>query len=201
MTDDLDYYQKNEKTAYRVINIDSVIPYNGLTDKEKNRYCKTHGFSIFREYSYSIYVDGSLSIVGRVSELIHKIGKYGLAFYSHPYAKDPYMEALSQTLCSRITRDEANSTINNFALAGLPRRCGCVEGGVVIVDNRNRKAKDILDSWFKEYMKGEAKRDQLYLPYVLYKKQIDIRDLNTIHDNLRYNGYFRMERFHNGYQK
>ena len=151
-----------------------------------------HGYSIFDEYDYSIYLDGNLQIIGPLSDLIRSLGRYGLGFHSHPYAQDPYMEALSLSIRQKIDKKDAIETLRIFVDNGFPRHYGSVEGGLIVCDNRNQMARKILDSWFHEYMNGKAKRDQLYLPYVLYKMGIDVEDVHPFHCDLRENGRVRM---------
>ena len=52
---------------YRRINTSKVVPKEYITAKDKNRYCKMHGYKIFSDYDYSIYIDGNLQIIGKIS--------------------------------------------------------------------------------------------------------------------------------------
>lgn len=185
---------------YKRINILDVVPGTLNTSKAQNRYCKAHGFEIFKEYDYSIYIDGSLKIIGKVSNLINKVGKYGIAFHRFTGSDDTYEHALSLAIRSRIKREDACVEIQKFAKEGFPRNYGFPECGVIICDHGNEIGKKILCEWNDYYNNALAKRDQLYMPYILWRRNISINEVCTLPGDLRTNGYFKMISFHEGFQ-
>lgn len=200
-----DYYfitdTPQEASDYRLINVDDILPSHDMTNKEKNKYCKMHGYRIFNDYSYSIYFDGNLQIVGRASSLISELGDYGLGFHMHPWTDDCYSEALQLSVLERIKRNEAQNAVNFYIMNGLPRNYGAVETGVIVSDHHNDKAIMILDQWYSNFMRGEAKRDQLYLPYTLFKLGIDVEEVASFKSNQRSDGITKELRMHRGYQR
>ena len=191
----------NESSVYKVVDIEDVTP-NGLSSpKDKNRYCKSHGYEIFKDYQYSIYLDGNIQIVQPIVSLLELMGEVGVAFHKHPYAEDVYEEAMSLSLRERITKVEADKTMKWFWNSGMPRFYGMVECGVILCDNHNFTAKELLDKWFDNYNNGAAKRDQIYMAYSLWEIGIPINAVRVLPGNWRTNGYFRIMSKHSGYQK
>ena len=199
ITDNNEHPRKD--TVYKYLDIKDIVPKGISSPKDQNRYCKMHGYSIFSDYKYSVYVDGSLQIIGKISELIAAIGKYGVGFHSHPYAEDPYVEMLHLSLIERVLVNEARPVAQKFAEEGFPREYGSVEGGLIVCDNSNPVAREILNNWYENYMRFQAKRDQIYLPYTLFKMGISVEDVNTFKCNLRSNGITKMVTIHTGYQR
>lgn len=190
-----------ESSVYKVIDIDDVTPGELASPKDKNRYCKSHGYEIFKDYKYSIYLDGNIQIVQPIVSLLELMGEVGVASHKHPYADDLYEEAMSLSLRERIAKEEADKTIKWFYDSGMPRFYGMVEGGVILCDNHNSTAKELLDKWFDNYNNGAAKRDQMYIAFSLWEMGIPIEAVRVLPGNWRTNGYFKIMSKHSGYQR
>lgn len=201
ITDEKGKEQISESSVYKLINIEEVIPKELTSPKDKNRYCKSHGYELFKDYDYSIYLDGSIQIVNSIVPLLKMMGQAGVAFHKHPSAEDVYEEAMSLSLRTRITKEEADSTIKWFWNSGMPRFYGMVECGVILCDNNNSVAHEMLDKWFWNYDKGAAKRDQMYMAFSLWQMGISINEVCVLPGNLRTNGYFQLMKKHTGYQR
>ena len=189
------------ESVYKKINVLDVVPKQLTSPKEQNRYCKSHGYEIFKDYDYSIYVDGNLQITGRIVDFVELVGEKGLALHKNTWAKDPYHEAISLSVRLRIKKDEAEKTMREFVKEGVPRDIGMTECGVIVCENNNSTAKKILSEWFEYYKRGEIKRDQIYMYYTLWKNKIDIEEICTLPGSVINNGYFKVIKLHSGYQR
>lgn len=201
ITDENGKKQISDSSVYKLIDIDNVVPKELMSPKDKNRYCKSHGYEIFKEYDYSIYLDGNIQIVKPMLPLLKMMGQIGVAFHKHPSADDVYEEAMSLSLRTRITKEEADKTIKWFWNSGMPRFYGMVECGVILCDNRNLLGNELLNKWFCNYDKGSAKRDQMYMAFTLWEMGIKVDEVRTLSGNLRTNGYFQLTAKHTGYQR
>lgn len=201
ITDSKSAGQLLPSSVYQRIDIEKVVPREVVSPKDQNRYCKSHGYEIFKEYDYSIYLDGSIQIVKPILPLIERIGEVGVAFHKHPYAEDLYAEALSLSIRSRITKKEADETIKWFWNSGMPRFYGMVECGVILCNHHSPIAGRLLDNWFENYFNGAAKRDQMYMAFSLWELGIPVSEVRVLPGNLRTNGYFRLMAEHTGYQR
>lgn len=206
--DNIDYFFFTDDTCidtldnYNIINISSVVPDTIKGPKEQNRYIKMHGYSLFRDYAYSIYIDGNLKIEKPIRGIVSYVGKYGLAMHKLTSFNitDPYEEAMVLIMNDRVSLESAINSLSELARNGLPRNCGVLYGNVIVCENNNEDAQRILGEWFKLYQIGVAKRDQFYLPFVLWEKGIDIDQIGTLPGMAHTNGYFRIMSDHTGYQ-
>ena len=186
---------------YTRIPVSKVVPKGLNSPKAKNRYCKSHGFEIFRDYAYSVYIDGSLQIIGSMEDLVNKTGKYGIAFHRFPHGEDVYEHAVSLAIRLRIKKEDACHEMQRLSKDGFPHNYGFPEGGIVICEHNNEIGKKILYEWNDYYNNALAKRDQLYLAYILWKNGITADEVCTLPGDLRDNGYFKMVNNHKGFQE
>lgn len=200
---DLPDDQKIENDEYYIrLNISEVVPQSDrYTPKAQNRYCKTHGYKIFEGYDYSVYLDGNLKIIGKSSELVKFVGPYGVAFHELPRENDVFSHAMEIAVGKRIGRDDTAIEMKKMLSEGFPFHYGMAECSVVICENKNKVAQQILNNWFIKYDQSLAKRDQFYLPYVLWKMGINVDEVCTLPGDLRNNGYFEKQGTHSGIQK
>ena len=201
ITDKKGEEQISADSVYKIVDIDKVVPQRVASPKDKNRYCKSHGYEIFKDYDYSIYLDGNIQIVKPVLSLLELINAVGVAVHKHPYADDVYEETLCNSLSSRITKEEADSAMKWLWERGMPRFYGMPECSVILCDNKNPLAGKLLDDWFCNYDKGVAKRDQMYMAFTLWKMDVGIDEVGTLPGNWRTNGYFEKVASHTGYQR
>ena len=184
--DDCDYYLISDDITklcepYKWIDVDCVISADTMSDKDKNRYCKMHPFDIFPQYDYSIYVDGSIQIIGNISENIKKTGTLGLAMHRHRCTDDVYEEGVFLSWLGVTSKDKVCDDICRYVKSGLPRHFGMFECGMIVTDLHNLKAHEIYGRWYDEYKIG-AGRDQQALVYVLWTlgyRSEDIGDLGN----------------------
>jgi hypothetical protein len=81
--------------------------------------------------------------------------------------------------------------MEKYKREGLPSHFGLFEATVIVSDLNNPKSSDLLDSWYKEFSDSNSMRDQLALPYVIWKKGFSIEDIGFLGDNLKRNPMFR----------
>ena len=181
-----DYYliSDDEQLApgeYKWISVDSVVPSITMKPKDKNRYCKMHPHEIFPEYDFSIYLDGSIQIVGNVAHYISDVGKSGLAIHRHRRSKCIYIEGIMLIWLGLVDRCTMALQAEKYMRAGIPRNYGMFECGMIVSDLKNKRLKSIYSAWYEEYLLGVG-RDQLDLIYTLWKMRIAKDDIGLIGD-------------------
>lgn len=196
ITDSKEYQSRKYNGKVGMINVYDVIPENIINPKDQNRYCKSHGFEIFSEYSYSIYFDGSIEIIGNIGDYISYIGEYGIALHRHPFCEDAYMEMFSMVIRDRIDEEDALATAKQFSENGLYRKYGMAECGIIVSDHRNFFTNLVLTRWYKVYSEGKIKRDQIYMSYVLWELGIKIEDICTLPGYIRKSDYLKLIESH-----
>ena len=66
---------------------------------------------------------------------------------------------------------------------GFPSHFGLLEANVVAVDLNNAVALDILECWWLELLRSGSGRDQLALPYVLWRLGLSVSDVGCLGPN------------------
>lgn len=198
ITDALENQKIENDEFYNRIFVSDVVPSKIVSPKDQNRYCKTHGADIFKEYDYTIYLDGNIIIQKSISQLVMKTGKYGLALHKHPFCNDAYLEAFSLSARNRISKEDAIQTMKSFSKQGFERNYGMAECGIIICDNNNMIGKQILKRWYYNYENNPIQRDQIFFAYTLWEMNIKVSDVCTLPGNIRTNGYFLLVESHYG---
>ena len=157
-----------------------------------NRYIKFHPHELFQDFDYAIYIDGNILIVSNISAFVNKIGKQGIAFHKHHARQCIYDELERCKLVKKGNIEKIEKQLQKYKADGMPKQYGLLECNVIATDLKNTKAKMILESWWNEFITSEGKRDQIALPYILWKYKISVDDVGTLGTNVIENPKLRV---------
>ena len=197
--DNCDYYiitdnDVPETSSWKKMNIDSLQDtIKNMTNAEKNRYFKILPHKVFSDYKYSIYIDGNIQVISDLTEYIHYLGKTGVGFHLHPGRCCVYEEAQAVLIYKKETKENIKKHIEHLEAEKMPRYYGMCECNVIVREHHNPVCKKLMSEWWEEYI-TYAKRDQLSLPYVLYKNQIPVFEVAVLGNNVKLNPSFRVIR-------
>ena len=160
-----------------------------------NRYYKMHPFEMLsnKGYKYALYIDGNIQVVSDISSL-YKLAhdaRSGFAMHTHWARRCIYDEALVCIESGKGVSDKIKEQIKRYRTEGFPEKYGLLEASIIMIDLENINAKKIFDDWWGEYKYTGSKRDQLALPYILWKNGYEIKDVGVLGNNLFYNPKFR----------
>ena len=162
-----------------------------------NRYFKMNPHLLFPDYDYAIYIDGSILIVSDITEFINCMNlEYGLAFHKHRYRKCIYEEIEACQILKKGNYKKLKEQGKRYLTEKFPKNFGMLECGIIVSDLKNKKSKEILEKWYEEFLESESLRDQISLPYVLWKENILPTYLSTLGDNIYKNNKIRIETTH-----
>lgn len=161
------------------IHIDEVVPDNIKDPRLQNRYCKMHGHTIFKDYEYSIYLDGHFEILQDISDYLKYINESGIAFYKHEVRNCIYDEGMAVMFLNKADSKQVKMQLKKYAEEGMPARFGLLAGGAIFRNHKRNLGNEIMESWWDEYVKWPT-RDQLSLMYVLWSMGIGITDIGII---------------------
>ena len=189
----------NKEKNVTYIKVGDVVPDDITDPKAQNRYCKMNGYRIFPEYDYSIYIDGNIQVVGRISELIYRVGKSGIGMYYRKGALGIYDELMHLIAINRVDKNEALLFAQNAAEVGVPVDTGLALGGIVVCKRDSEIGTDFLKSWQSKFFSGSLKRDMLYVPMVVEDTDLLIEDICTLGAfDFSNPEYIRFDHVHNG---
>ena len=149
----------------------------------KNRYLKMHPDLLFPEYNYSVYVDGNLLLYTDPTEYINRLSKYGVSFYTHYRRHCVYEELRAVSARLRMTVMQAEAVKRFLLDAGMPEKYGLLECPVIARRHHQSECKKLMSEWWDLFQRFPY-RDQVLLPYVLYKNGIRTEELGLLGSNV-----------------
>ena len=161
-----------------------------------NRYLKFHPHELFQEkYDYSIYIDGNIEIISDLSVLISLVNsKYGFAFHRHYSRNCVYDEAKFCIAYKKGNVKKIKEQIKKYKMEKFPKNYGLLEGNVIVNDLKNERARNVMEQIWDELNIAQTFRDQLTIPYVLWKNNIEVKEISTLGKNVYKNPKIRIER-------
>lgn len=161
----------------------SLLPF---PPRDKNRYVKMHPFEFLMEYDASLYIDGSIRIVGDIHSLIQEaLRSAGSVFmYEHPERKCAYQEAKVVAAISHDWIWNIARQMKRYHQEGFPAGLGLFEANVII-RRHDERARSLMQLWWNEYMTG-VRRDQLSLTYCAWRQSTAISSLGA--SDVRFKG-------------
>lgn len=162
-----------------------------------NRYYKLNPHILFPNYDYAIYVDGNIEIVSDLTPLIHNIGSLGIALHKHRFRNCLYDELEACKILKKGNQEKLQEQIEKYKKENFPSQYGMAECGLIVTDIKKVEAKEILEKWFFEFLHSSSLRDQIALPYVLWKKNIALDQITTLGNNIYQNPKIIIHKNHN----
>lgn len=161
-----------------------------------NRYIKLHPHEIFeKEYDYSIYIDGNIQQISNLSAFINNINEeIGIAMHKHSVRNCIYEEAKALKIQKKGNKKFINEQIKKYENEKFPPNYGMAEANVIVTDLNNNKSKKIFEDWWEEFINSKSMRDQVSLPYILWRNNISMDLLTTLGSNVYNNPKLRKKR-------
>ncbi len=176
---DNDYHGRSQ--IWRSINADKYLPDNiTLSNPDKNRFFKMHPHLLFAEYDYSIYVDSNILVVNDLTPFVNMIANYGMGFHSHRARDCVYSEAKAAEMLGKMNRFEYSKYISYLNNIKMPKHYGLLECNVIARNHNDSNCIEIMEEWWDMYFRLGIKRDQLWLPVVLRKHNIDVSRISSL---------------------
>ena len=85
--------------------------------------------------------------------------------------------------------------IANYLSQGFPTHNGLFENSILVRDNRNVCVQALMRYWWDEYNKYQT-RDQLSLPYVIWKTKFDTNKILILGSDVEMNPRFNRLNVH-----
>ena len=68
-----------------------------------------------------------------------------------------------------------------------------LEATVIIFNLKSQECQKLMSEWWKEFLNSDSKRDQIALPYILWKNKNQISDVGYLGNNVYKNPKFQVE--------
>jgi hypothetical protein len=152
--------------------------------RRDSRYLKINSH-LLPQHDISIYIDASFIITKPLSQILSRIKLQDIAIAPHGRDSCVYKHGVTCILNKLEKPFNVYKQLGRYASEGLPELNGLTENGFIIRKN-NGIIKELNELWWQEYQSG-SQRDQLSLPYALWKVQ---PELTLLPFSLRSNKYF-----------
>lgn len=172
-------------SKWKKLDISKVHCPNGLNNAQINRWVKMNPHKIFPEYDYSVYIDGSVNVVTDLVPLVLNLinSKKWFGIHLHSCRKKIKTEAKVLLSCKKVTdKTLMNKQIDKYYKDGFDDSIKLLEATILIREHNNTICKKIMEDWWQEFMDG-VPRDQLSLPYILWKNNITMDDIYILGSN------------------
>ncbi len=194
--ENIDYYiitdmEISVESNWRKIDIHTLPIPAEMDMTRKARYVKTHPHLLFPDYRYSVWVDGLILCVADLREYIPYTGRTGIAAHWHPLRNCIYSEA---KVCKIMGRDNGamiNRQMRKYLSEGMPKEFGLIESGFLLREHGKAECIGIMEEWW-EQISQYSKRDQISLPYAIWKRGFTMKDIGFIGTNISNNYSFRV---------
>lgn len=140
----------------------------GLDSVRACRMVKLLPHLFFPKYDYSIWVDGSIDILGDVHALLAEYDYPDMLCFKHPRRSCIYEEG---RICIELGKDDPlviRNQLQAYGDQGFPSQAGLIESGVLIRRHNTPVIQKVMEDWWRE-IKVHSRRDQLSFPYIAWR--------------------------------
>ena len=156
-----------------------------LSCSNQNRYVKMHPFDFFGNVGYACYIDGNICPVSDLSVYADVIDpSVGFAMHYHSTRDCIYEEIKACKAMKKGDPAKLTAQIKKYSGEGFPQRYGMLECNMFVVDLHNPVAKKIFQMWWDELNRSQSGRDQIALPYVLWKNNIAVSTVAKLGESI-----------------
>lgn len=184
--------QPDELRTYKEwIDAKDIIVSDKLDNTRINRYCKINAHKIFPHYYRSIYLDGNIQLKKNLDIFLENNNSLGITVLSPSGYKDVYREASHKMNQTVENGDVISKQMEKYWSEGLPEYSGSWYCGILVRNHNSIICKKLMEEWWEEVV-NYSKRDQLSLPYVIWKNGYNQDSIKTIlcDSNFEKNDYF-----------
>lgn len=141
-----------------------------LGDPNRNaKYYKVLPHKIFPKAEYSLWIDGSITPITHIDDLIDKyLGENDWAVHKHQFRDCAYEEAM---VCGSLLKDDpdviAKQMARYYVQEGFPMGFGLCEN-TILLRRHTDEVKEACEMWWEEIENG-SRRDQTNFDYVRWK--------------------------------
>lgn len=191
----IDYYVFTDidcpaSSVWKKIDITQFEEYKALTPTQLNRKIKMLPFMYLPDYDYSLYVDGNMMIIDAISPMIQEMGHHAFGVHYHRTRDCIYDELVRVEYSRKADITIAKRQIATYKEQGYPRHHGLYENTMLIRKHDDQATCQLMEAWWQEYAKYPT-RDQLSLPYLIWKLGYDKKKIHILGMNLYHNPRFK----------
>lgn len=153
------------------------LPRADLDPVSANRYVKMHPHLLFPEHERSLYLDGNIEPRAGVRAFAEAaLRSHALALLSHPLRDCIYAEGRALAYFGFGWSWAYHAQLGRYRREGMPGAAGLFECNVLPRAHHDPGVRALMEAWWREFTTG-VKRDQVSLPYLLWKLKTPVHVL------------------------
>jgi hypothetical protein len=154
-----------------------VVPCNNESFATLNRRYKMLPHEYLGQYKRSLYIDANIKLIQDPTPLLNKYLDDGIiALPVHPDRYCLYDEGLACIEHGKADKESVLQLLYRYKEISFPEKFGLTENNVVLRRHLDETVVSLMNEWWMEYCNG-VKRDQLILPYLIWKNKISFLEL------------------------
>ena len=154
---------------------------SGYPDKVlANRYHKIFPQLVLPEYELSLYIDSNMRIIGDLSSVLEEFldSNCSIGLLKHPRRNSVSEEIDACIAYNKLpNKDMAMKQLQYYESQGFQDDQGLIEANVILRKHTDPLLNETMDLWWQN-LQEFTRRDQLSLPFVLWKTQIKKKVFN-----------------------
>ncbi|MCF8469032.1 MAG: DUF616 domain-containing protein [Sneathiella sp.] len=141
-----------------------------------NRHYKFFPHLYLPDSEWSVYIDGNIRILGNFMELIEHVRNKGavMACPAHPSRNNIYDEATACFQLNKFSEKDLKvieKQLAEYSANGMPENVPLTANYVIIRAHRDDRVQEAMELWWT-HLRRYSQRDQISLPYVIWKKNV-----------------------------
>lgn len=151
-----------------------------------NRHLKLFPHLYLPNFDTSLYIDANVALRADPRPLIERyLDASPLAIPRHPIRDCVYEEARACVEAGKAAAGEVENLLNVYNSVGLPRNLGLSENFFIARRHHDPRVIELAESLWRALEEGPT-RDQLHLPYLLWKHSVPFTIMQETARDLRW---------------
>lgn len=191
---ELDYFAFTDQdipddSVWKKMDLSSFPQLNNLDDYHRAKFFKIFPYVFFPDYDFSIWVDGNVKIVADIYPLAIMAGDADMATYENPHHDCIYTEEKYVVFYNRVNEVAIERQIGDYRREGFPEHYGMREFSIIYRNHHSKECHEMMEEWWQHCNKYTM-RDQISLPFILWKHGKSIDFIKSLGENWRWNPRF-----------
>lgn len=190
----LDYYaftdqEIPEGSVWKKMDLASFPQLSSLDDYHRAKYFKLFPYEFFTNYDFSIWVDGNVKLVADIYPLAIMADDSAMATFENPHHDCIYTEKKYMVYYNRVNEKAIEKQVDDYRKDGFPEHYGMREFSIIYRNHHNEECYGLMKEWWS-HCNQYTMRDQISLPYILWKHGKCIEYIKSLGENWRWNPRF-----------
>lgn len=155
----------------------TALPFSSIDYYEKRRNARVYKILsgiFFQQYEYILWTDGNHSLQINPEEILLEHGSnHDFYLFKHPDRNCLYDEMRTVVVCGLDSRSRVKEQNSFYKREGMPAQYGLFETPTFMIKNTD-KSRRLQLMWWEQICRFSS-RDQISLPYCLWKMQHQIK--------------------------